>query len=160
QLGKVVRELKLQAGDLSENDSGRREVGRLAKLRYLVLGSVTRLGGLIVNARLVDVRTGLVVQTAKVVAPSPEELIPLLPQLANLVRMTAEQRSAYEQRRAQQAAAAPPAAVAELPPPPEVPLPEQPQAAPLPPALIVSTPRPPELGGVRPEDFDRLPPPP
>ena len=36
------------------------------------------------NARLVDVRSGLLVQTAKFVARSPQEMLQLLPQLANL----------------------------------------------------------------------------
>src|SRR5262249_18731469 len=54
QLAKVVDELKLQAGDLADNDDGRREVGRLARIRYLVLGSISALGGVTVNARLVD----------------------------------------------------------------------------------------------------------
>src|SRR5207237_5586011 len=63
QLGRVLDELKLEAGDLAANDAGRRELGQLAKVRYLVLGSVTRLSGLTVQARLVDVQTGLIVQT-------------------------------------------------------------------------------------------------
>src|SRR5262249_58502046 len=67
QLGKVVEELKLEQTELSANENGRREVGRLAKVRYLVVGSITPLNGILVQARLVDVRTGLVVQTAKVV---------------------------------------------------------------------------------------------
>jgi tetratricopeptide (TPR) repeat protein len=154
QLGKVLDELQLQASDLADNEPGRREVGRLAQLRYLVLGSVTRLSGISVSARLVDVRTGLVVQTAKVVARTPEELLPLLPQLAQGLQLTDEQKIAYEAHLAQQAAVAPVAAFAQLPPPPEVPAPDQP----LPPPVVVYNPRPPDFGGVRAEELDRLPP--
>jgi tetratricopeptide (TPR) repeat protein len=155
QLDKVAVELKLQTTDLAENSASQREVGRLAQLRFLVLGSVTPLSGITVSARLVDVRSGLVVQTAKVVAPTAEELLPLLPQLANVLQMTDEEKIAYEQRQAQQAAVQP-VVVASLPPPPELPIADQPP----PPPLVVNSPRPPELGAIRPEDFDRLPPPP
>src|SRR5262249_16453731 len=157
QLGKVIEELKLEASSLGQNEDSRREVGRLAKVRYLVLGSVTRLSGLVVNARLVDVRSGLVVQTAKVVAPTPDDLMAQLPQLANLLMMTDEQRVAWEQQQAQQAQApVQPGAQAPVPPAPEPPAAEQP--APLP--VIPFTPRPPDVGGLKAQDFDRLPPPP
>src|SRR5262249_17032774 len=157
QLGKVIDELKLEATELVENAEGRREVGRLAKVRFLVLGSITRLSGITINARLVDVRTGLIVQTAQVVAATPDELIPALPQLASLLQMTDEEKIAYEQRLAQQAAGVVrPVVVAPLPAPPELPV----EAQPPPPPLMVNCPQPPELGGVRPEDFDRLPSPP
>src|SRR5207237_11462 len=36
QLGKVIDELKLEAADLAGNDQCRQEVGKIAKLRYLV----------------------------------------------------------------------------------------------------------------------------
>src|SRR5262249_5496866 len=58
QLCKVVEELKLESCRLGEDEQGRREVGRLAKVRYLVVGSITPLAGIAVNARLVDVRSG------------------------------------------------------------------------------------------------------
>jgi hypothetical protein len=74
QLVKVVEELKLEAGDLAGNDSGCREVGRLANVRYLVLGSVTPMSGITVQARLVEVKSGLIVQSARIVGQSPDDL--------------------------------------------------------------------------------------
>src|SRR5262249_43673655 len=62
QLNKVVEELKLEGSDLVENWSGRQELGRLARVHYLVFGSVSRLGCLVIHARLVDVRSGLVLE--------------------------------------------------------------------------------------------------
>ena len=44
QVAKVLRELQLEASHLGDNDEHQREVGRLARVRYLVLGSVTRSG--------------------------------------------------------------------------------------------------------------------
>jgi tetratricopeptide (TPR) repeat protein len=154
-LGRVIDELKLEASSLVSNDDGRREVGRLAKLRYLVVGSISRLGGITVNARIVEVRTGLVVQTAKLVAPSPEALLPQLPQLANILMMSDEQKMAYERQCAQQTAVviAPVEFVPLLPPPVVVP-------GPPPPPIVVYTPRPPAFGAIAVEQFDRLPPPP
>jgi hypothetical protein len=155
QLGRVVDELKLDASDLTANDSGRREVGRLARARYLVLGSLSCLGGITANARLVDVRSGLVVQTARLVAASPQELISRLPQLANMLMMSDEQKMAYEQDLARQALPPPVVVTAALPPPP--PLPVAAQAPP--PPVIVFSPAPPPLGGVTIADFRALPPP-
>src|SRR5207237_3888549 len=55
QLGRVLDELKLDTAGLGDNPEARREVGRLARLRYLVVGSVTPLNGVTVHARLVEV---------------------------------------------------------------------------------------------------------
>ena len=156
QINQVVGELKLEARDLDDGHN-RSELGRLAKLRYLVVGSISRLGGLTVNARLVDVRSGLVVQTARATAAAPEDLMPLLPQLAAELMMTDDQKMAYEQQLAKQAAAPPTAAEPEaLPPPPDVTPDDQ---AP-PPPVVTETPLAPPAGNIRPEDFQALPPPP
>src|SRR5207244_3891666 len=129
---------------LGDNDSGQQEVGRLVKVRYLVLGSVTQLGGLAVNARLVDVRSGLIVQTARVAAGTPDELLGLLPGLARLLLMSDEQKMAYEQELAAKATVeAVPVADAPLPPPPPMPAAQETP----PPPIIVHADRPPELGG-------------
>src|SRR5262249_27158169 len=80
------------------------------KVRYLVLGSITPLAGITVNARLVDVRSGLVVQTAKVSAPTPEALLKELPRLGTLLLMNDAERLALEQVQGEAVAAAAPAA--------------------------------------------------
>jgi tetratricopeptide (TPR) repeat protein len=144
QLSKVLAELKLEASELAENDGGRRQVGELAKVRYLVLGSVTRVSGVLLSARLVDVRTGLVVQTAKLPARSPEELFARLPQLAALLMMNDEQRLAHEQH------------FAHLP----LPGPSTAVDGRTGSEILAFSHRPPDLGGIRIDDFDRLPPPP
>jgi tetratricopeptide (TPR) repeat protein len=152
QLAQVLGELKLAATDLATNEPGRQEAGRLAKVRYLVLGSITAYNGITVNARLVDVPSGLIVQTAQMIARTPEEMRGLLPQLANLLMMTDAQKMAYEQQLAQQAPPEVPVVpVAALPPPPDV-------GQPVPPPLVVYSPRPPDFGGLRPQDFDQVPP--
>jgi tetratricopeptide (TPR) repeat protein len=157
QLDKVLDELKLEGGSLAGSPADQREVARVVNVRYVVVGSVTRLGGLVVNARLVEAGTGLVVQTAKVVAPTPDELLPLLPELARPLTMTDEERIRYEQDQARVAQAlAPPAADDPVPPPPDAPAADGAMPAP----VVVSTARPPDLGGVRAADFDDLAPPP
>jgi tetratricopeptide (TPR) repeat protein len=153
QVAKVVEELKLEAGDLGGDARGRAEVGRLAKVRYLVVGSVSRMGGVTVNARLVDVQSGLVVQTARVTAATADDLVPLLPQLATVLMMTDEQRMAYEEELARQAATVAKVTDAPPPPPPEA-------GGPPPPPLVTTTPGPLPLGKVDPDNFDKLPPPP
>jgi tetratricopeptide (TPR) repeat protein len=155
QLGRVLDELKLEATALADSPEGRSQVGQLAKLRFLVVGSITPLNGITIHARLVDVRTGLIVQTARVSAPTIDGLMPRLPMLGQLLMMTDEQKMAFEQ--AQLAAATEIRAVdvaAPLPPPP--PLPAD-NVSP-PPPLIVYTPRPPATGGLTIEFFSTLPP--
>jgi hypothetical protein len=155
QVGRVIDELKLEASELAANEVGRREVGRLANVRYLVLGSLTSLNGITINARLVDVRSGLIVQSARLAARSPEEVMSKLRPLANMLLMSDEQKMAYEQRLAREDAVEPvPVAVAAALPPPPVVVVGQP-----PPPLVIYTSRPPDFGGIVMADFDRLPPP-
>ncbi len=149
-VAKGLADLGLKGADLAGNVVACRQLGRLARLRYLVLGTIATRGcHVTVNARLVDVGTGLVVQTARVVAASPEEMMRRLPRLANRLMLTDEQKLADEQ---QQARESPPPLVVlapELPPCPEVPAPGQTVPTP----LITWTARPPASGKLRPEDF-------
>jgi tetratricopeptide (TPR) repeat protein len=155
QIAKVLDELKLEAGRLGDNDQDQREVGRIAKVRYLVLGSVTRVGGISVNARLVDVKTGLIVQAAKISAGSPEELLAQLPKLAELLLMTDEQRLAYEADQAKQVQAIEPVKTdVALPPPPDV-LGADQKA---PPPVLVNTNRPPDFVGIKVDQFQQFQP--
>jgi tetratricopeptide (TPR) repeat protein len=154
QLGKLLGELKLEASDLTDSPTGRGELARLARVRYLVVGSLTPLNGVTLNARLVDVRTGLIAQTARLSAPTLEALLPRLKEVALMLQMTDEQKLAYESRLAASVAVVQPIEVpAELPPPPVLVV-----AAPPPALLITYTPRPAPLGGLVVEDFNRLPP--
>jgi tetratricopeptide (TPR) repeat protein len=159
QLGKVLDELRLESSDVAANDEARQQVGRLARVRYLVVGSVTPLCGLTVNARLVEVQTGLVVQTAKLIATDPDDLMRRLPKLALMLQMTDEQKLAFEADLAQAAAAeVRPVVVAPVPPPP--PLPDPAVVVVAPPPIIVYTPRPAPVGGLVIADFGRMEPPP
>jgi colicin import membrane protein len=158
QIVKIVDELKLQQSDLADTDKGRLEVGRLAKVRFLVLGSISSNAGLTMNARLVDAQTGLVVQTAKLAAATPEDLIGKLPELANLLMMNDEQKLAREQELAKAAPAVEvkPVAVAALPPAPVAPAVNDKPPAP----VVMFNPAPPALGGVQIGDFNQFQPPP
>ena len=152
QLNQLVSELKLEAANLGEASDGRQELGRLGRIRYLVVGSVTPLeGGVNVNARLVEVQTGLVVQTARLSAPTMTVLLDRLPQLAQMLTMSDDQRMAFEQALAEKAAAVDlkPIEPADLPPPPP---PFDPGAAP-PQPVVTYTARPIALGGLTVEDF-------
>src|SRR5262249_31177228 len=154
QLGKVLDELKLEASGLAATDPRYREVGRLAKVRYLVVGSIARVGGISVDARLVDVRTGLIVQTGTVTGATPEEALALLPRLAHVLQLNDEQKIRYEEELARQAAAVQRVAeVAVVPPAPEVVVVAQP-----PPPVVVYSPLPPAFATLRVDDFAPLPP--
>lgn len=139
QLASVVRELKIEQSLLANDPQARADLGRLANLRYLIVGSITPVSGITIHARLVDVRTGLIVQTAKLVAATPDEAVRRAPELARLLQMSDQEQLAWEQQQWQQGPP-PPVVVGALPPPPVF----QPSA--LPPAIVVSSPRPPEFG--------------
>jgi tetratricopeptide (TPR) repeat protein/TolB-like protein len=158
QLAKVIEELKLESGDLAGNDKSRQEVGRLAKVRYLVLGSITPMNGITVNARLVDAQSGLVVQTAKLIAPTPDKLMQRLPDLAAMLQMSDKEKMDYEEQLAKQAAddIKPVNIAAALPAPPAAPAAEEPP----PPPLVPFAPRPSDFGGLKFQDFAGLPAPP
>jgi tetratricopeptide (TPR) repeat protein len=143
--------LRVQPRDLFDSATARAEFARLANLRYLVVGAISPFNGATAHARLLDLRTGLVVQTARVSAPSADGLALLSAQLAAMLQMSDDQRLVYERQLAQQAAAVAVATEpATLPPPPAI------AGESLPP-LIIGTARPPELGGIVPEDFAKLP---
>lgn len=155
QIATIVQELKLNADEIHLNEQGRSEIGRIAKARFLVVGSVSRLYGLTVNARLVDVQTGLIVQTAKIVAGNPRELAAKMKALAVILMMSDEQKILHEQELARAENIAPPALV-EIQPAPAPPAPEVVVEP-----IVVHAQRPPEFGAIVIDDFGRvLPPPP
>jgi tetratricopeptide (TPR) repeat protein len=120
QIATVLDGLKLEVAALGDEEQ--RQVGQVAKVRYLVLGSITRLDGLIANARLIDASSGAIVQTAKVTAATPQELLDQMPTLGKLLQMNDQEQQAYLQDLAQKAQ--PVAAIQAdqpLPPAPEVP---------------------------------------
>lgn len=152
QLAQLVEELRLPPGELLESEGPRRDIGRLTRARYMVVGSVTpSFGGLIVNSRLLEVGSGLVVQTARLVAANPPDLLKQLPQLALLLQMTDGERLQYEQSLNRLA----PVPVIEtsplLPPPPPI------STNPAPP-ILAYLPRCPNMGNISIEEFNRLPP--
>src|SRR5262249_55517617 len=128
QIGKVIGELKLESRDWIGSAEGGQQFGQLSRVRSLVGGSIAQMNGILVNARLLDVRTGLIVQTARFVAATPEEMMANLRQLAGVLMMTDEQKFAYEQQQAQKAAMAlkPVEVLQVLPPPPPPPAAGQP----------------------------------
>jgi tetratricopeptide (TPR) repeat protein len=154
QLGKVLDELKLEGPGAADDPLARQEVGRLANLRYLVVGSLSPLNGVTAQARLVEARTGLVAQTGRVSAPTVQELIPRLRVLAQMLMMDDDQKMAFEADLARRAAVnVQPVNIAQpLPPPPPAVV-----QGPPPPPIIMFAPQPPPLGGLVIADFRLVP---
>ncbi len=94
QLAVILQEHDLTMADIVSNPALLRGK-KLKGLRYLVLGSVVKLGSLAISARLVDVRTGDMLQTAKVTASNAEGLQDALGELAKLLQMTPAEKKAY-----------------------------------------------------------------
>lgn len=158
QISRVLNELNLEAQELVDSAQGRRELGRVARLRFLVVGSLSSLGGVTLHARLVEVNSGLIVQTARITAPTVEELVPKLPRVAIMLQMTDAQKVAYEEKIQKTAVVVikpiESTPVVSLPPPPPPPAPTV-----RPPVAIVTyNPAPPPMGALVIEDFRRLPP--
>jgi tetratricopeptide (TPR) repeat protein len=151
---RILEDLNLSPSDLVQAAAGG-EAARLAKVRYVVVGSVTPLAGVTVQARLIELSTGLVVQTARLSAVNMDALVPLLGQLAQVLQMADDEKLAFEAKLAADAALIKPvdaAPVQVIPPPPPV-------AAGLVVAPIVTwSLRPPLLGGLIIQDFVALPP--
>jgi tetratricopeptide (TPR) repeat protein len=80
-VSKIIEELKLERG-FADDPKQQQQLGSLAKVRYLVFGSVSRKVGVTVRARLVDVRTGLVVQTAKLETRDMRSALLEMPKIA------------------------------------------------------------------------------
>jgi len=106
QLAAILKEHDLALADITENPAILR-VKKLKGVRYLVVGSVTRLGNLSVSARLVDVVTADVVQTAEVSAEDARGLQEALGELAYMLQLSPEQKASYleEKRRRMEAVA-------------------------------------------------------
>ena len=86
QIKKVVGEL--QIGWTVNNDAKQQtQLGKTINARYLVVGSVHRLIGITIRARLVDTQTVLVVQTGKIIAANMEEALKQMPDLAQQLLM-------------------------------------------------------------------------
>ncbi len=160
QVEKVMEELKFEQGFVNDSNQ-QREVAKLAKVKYLVVGSVRRLAGVSVQARLVDARSGLIVQTAKVTAPTVEEALALAPELAKQLMMTDQEKQIYDFQQRERIAQRPAIQVvpdnAVVPP---APLPPVADAPPPPPAVEIFETPPPPLGGLKVEVFQNIPQPP
>jgi formylglycine-generating enzyme required for sulfatase activity len=112
QLANLLNEIDLTMAAVRDNPE--KVYGKLKGVRYLVLGRVSKLGNIIVTARMVNVGTGQVVQTAEVSAEDARGLQNALGELVNILQMTDAEKKAYGQRKpvvpAPQAQTPPPAA--------------------------------------------------
>ena len=94
RLESVFGEQGLSVAQILENPAVLR-VKKLGAVRYLVVGTVSRLGTLAVSARLVDAATGDVIQTADVAANDTLELQNSLADVAAILQMTNEEKAGY-----------------------------------------------------------------
>jgi tetratricopeptide (TPR) repeat protein len=150
---RLLDELKIDANDILVSDQGRADLGKLAKARYLVVGSVSPLAGVTVHARLIDLRTGLVVQTARLNAISVDAASKRLGEVAQQLQMSDNEKLAWEQRTTERdavvAASSSTVNTSELPAYSSTGVPQP---------ISYSTARPPQSGSLTVEDYDRLPP--
>jgi tetratricopeptide (TPR) repeat protein len=151
QINQVLAELNLGHDDLLVSEQGRHDLGRIAKARYLVVGSVSPLNGVTVHARLIDLRSGLIVQTGKIIAPTAEQALKKSGQLAAMLMMSDEERLVFERQLAQEKAPAVVTVNGTVPAVPAVRQGDKPEP------LQMSSHRPPDFGLLKPDDFDRLP---
>lgn len=159
QIARIMDDLKLSNTGVVDDDLARREIGKAAKARFLVIGSITPVSGITVQARLVDTETGLIVQTGRVVAADQADLLRQLPQLGRILQMSDDDKRTFEEQQTKDAApvqALKPPADEQIPPAPELPEIDARLPAPLIPAQLTA----PTFTNLKPEQFDQLPPPP
>ncbi|MFI5380428.1 MAG: hypothetical protein ACHRHE_14110 [Tepidisphaerales bacterium] len=93
-LDSILTQQGLSAAQVAEMPALLR-VRRVDAVRYMVVGTVSRLGALTVSARLVDVWTGEAVQTAEVTANDPAGLQNSLTELTSILQMNNEEKANY-----------------------------------------------------------------
>lgn len=152
QVDRIFEELKIGSDDLAVSDQGRNVLGKLTRARYLVVGSVSSLAGVTIHARMIDLKSGLIVQTARIVASTAEDAVKLLPQLAAQLLMSDEEKLDFDKQQWQQRQ---PAVVSMAESSPSLPA-YNTQSMPA--AINYNTARPPDYGTLRAEEFDQLPP--
>ena len=101
-LNQILTEQDLSMSQLVDNPKIIQD-NQIRSVRYLVLGTVVRLGNLSVSARLVDAQTAEIVQTAEISADTPEALQDALGDLALMLQMTADEKVAFLRDREVQA---------------------------------------------------------
>src|ERR1019366_3111785 len=97
QLKRIIGELRL-GPDFARDPKQQAQLGKVANVRYLGVGSVSRLAGVSIRARLVDVQTGLVVQTGKVLALTMEDAMNQMPDLAKQLLLSDDDKMKLEQQ--------------------------------------------------------------
>ncbi len=93
QLAALLKEADLTLAFVQDNPE--KVYGRLKGVQYLAMGSVTRLGDLTITARLVEVATGKIIQTAAVSAEDARGLKDAIGELAAVLQMTSEEKARH-----------------------------------------------------------------
>ena len=110
-LNQVAGDLNVNLDAVLSDEIGCRELSKLLRMRYLVLGEASGVSGFAAGARLIDLQRGIVVQSARVIGPTSEVVQRSLPQFSAMLMMTDEDRVKYAARLA--TLGSPPATIAE-----------------------------------------------
>jgi tetratricopeptide (TPR) repeat protein len=94
RLAGALREQELTVAQIAQNPTILR-IKRIPAVRYLVIGTVSRLGTLVVSARLVDAASGEVIQTADAAADDATGLRNSVAELAAMLQMSNEEKANY-----------------------------------------------------------------
>ncbi len=93
QLAALLKEIDLTIALVRDNPE--KVYGKLKGIRFIVLGSVNKLGTIAISARLVNVATGDIVQTAEVLARDAQGLEDALGELAKVLLMAEQEKKDY-----------------------------------------------------------------
>jgi formylglycine-generating enzyme required for sulfatase activity len=93
QLTALLKEIDLTIALVRDNPE--KVYGKLKGVRFIVLGSVNKLGSIAISARLVNVATGDIVQTAEVLARDAQGLEDALGELAKVLLMAEQEKKDY-----------------------------------------------------------------
>lgn len=101
-LADILNEQDLTISQLADNPTVLKNK-KIKGVRYIVMGTVVKMGNLAVSARLVDAVTAEIVQTAQIEADDPVAMQNALAELAAMLQMTPAEKQAYLADRAQRA---------------------------------------------------------
>lgn len=93
QLAAILKEIDLTIEHVRDNPE--KVYGRLRGVKYMVLGSVNKLGNIVITARLVDIASGDIVQRGEVEAEDARGVQTALSDLAKVLAMTDEEKTAF-----------------------------------------------------------------
>ncbi len=94
QLVNAMKELKFQSSDLS-NSSKAKTIGKMIGAEYIITGTVVQFGSIIITAKVLEIETGIIKQTAKVTLKGFANINKDFSKLSKILSMNDKEKEEY-----------------------------------------------------------------